>query len=542
MKRLVLLCVGLSVALMGCDDPRDPATWTKKLRDPQHRERAVLQLKKMAEKAKDPKELAKIGKVAVPALREIFKTHPEARTLKTIILFKDRSAVPTYIDALDFVGEEYHNATVAARALAALKATDAVDALGKVLDRALVKQSRANLAKQAAIEALGKIGDPKAVPYLSKCARKHWQRDDQDFLLNRKAIEALGKIGDKSAVDTLILGLFMSSRRGHSFNQARLALVRIGKPAIKPLIASLQGKNEELKKMAREEEFRPGVVRYKTSFTLGDLRAREAVPVMTEMLSKAKITGEYEKGLDGLIAGLGKIGDEAALPTLHKLIKDKKTAKMIRMYIASSLMTIGSEKSLPVLLELAEKGDVPGMWNGKKVKDPEIRGACARIYAQVAGDDGAKNYDKFVALSKEKRLEGWAAKATFVESIKLMNMAKECKDDALCYGKKLEDTKLKPAERIKAAVMVARVPNGRKAISSFTKVVTEQDNPLLRQILLLGATRIVQASDKAFVDTLTKVEAKEGRRKNKFTGGTGIHNSIALQLIKRKKSPTDAGN
>ena len=541
MKRLVLLLVGLSMVLMACDDPRDPKTWTKKLRDPQHREAAVRQLKKMAEKAKTDQELAKIATVAVPALRAVFKDHPEALTLKTIILFKDKSAIPTLIEALDFVGEEYHNATVAARALARLKASDAVDPLGKVLERPLAIKSRANLAKQAAIEALAKIGDPRAVPHLMKCADKSYT--EQDFHLNKKAIEALGVLRDPAALPTVVRGLFMTSQRqGHSFNQARLALVRIGKASIPRLVKALQRKDVELEKMAKEQEFRPGVIRLKASVALGDLRARSALPAMLEILSKAKVSGEYEKGLDGLIEGLGKIGDEAALEVLHKLINDKKTSKMLRMYLSSAILTIGSGKSLPVLLTLAEKGDIAGVWNGKPVKDPEVRGAAARIYSQMVGKDAVTTYAKIEALSKEKRIEGWAAKATFIEALKLMKMAQECKDDALCYGKKLEDTKLKPAERIKAAVMVARVPNGRKAIPSLTKVLTEQDNPLLRQILLLGATRIVQASDKGFVDALTKVEAKEGKRKRKFTGGTGIHNSIALQLIKRKKTPSDAGN
>jgi len=518
---------------MGCDDPRDPKTWTKKLRDPQHRQAAVGKLKKMAEKAKDPKELEKIGKVAVPALCAIFKDHAESRTLKTIILFKDKSAVPTLIEALDFVGEEYHNATVAARALAKLQASDAIEPLGKVLERPLAIKSRANLAKQAAIEALAKIGDPAAVPHLMKCADKSWT--EQDFHLNKKAIEALGVLRDPKALPTVVRGLFMTSpRQGHSFNQARLALVRIGKQSIPPLIKALQRKDAALEKMAKEQEFRPGIIRLKASVALGDLRARAAVPAMLEILSKAKVGDGYEKGLDGLIEGLGKIGDPRALELFHKLILDKKTNVKIRQWMGASMAVIGDKKSLPVLLTVADKGDVQGY--------PDLRGAAVGIYAQMTGAEAGKDFAKVEALSKEKRLQGYAAVENFKEALKMMAMAKECKDDALCYGKKLEDTKQTPGMRLKAAVMIGTLPNGRKAIPSLTKVLVERDNPLLRQMVLLSATRIAISTDKDFVAMLSKIEARDAKRKAKFTGGVAIHNSLALELIKRKKNAEDPGN
>ena len=521
--------------LAGCDDPRDPGTWTKKLRNPQHRETAVRKIKKLGDKAKTDKEKAKIAKVAVPELCKIFKDHPEAMTLKTIIMFGDKSsvAVQTLIEALDFAGEDYHNATLAAKALAAWKSSEAVEPLGKILERPLAIKSRANLAKQAAIEALGKIGDPKGVPYLMKCADKSWT--EQDFHLNKKAIEALGRLRDPKAVPTLVRGLFMTSpRQGHSFNQARLALVRVGKAAIPAVIKALQRKDASLEKMAKEQEFRPGVIRLKASVALGDLRAREAVPAMLEILGKANVGEKYEKGLDGLIEGLGKIGDERSLELLHKLILDKKTNVKIRQWIGATLAVIGNKKSLPVLLTVADKGDVQGY--------PDLRGAAVGIYAQVAGAEVDKDWATVEKLSKEKRLKGYAALQNFKEALKLMGMAKECKDDGPCYGKKLEDTKLTPGQRLKAAVMIGIVANGREAIPSLTRVLPERDYPLLRQMVLLSATRITTVNDKEFFKMLTKIETRDARRKAKFTGGVAIHNSLALELIKRKQQPGDAGN
>ena len=533
MTRLVMLSLGICLLLSACDDPNDPNSWIKKLRDPKQRQNAVMKIRRLTQQAKTDADRAAIAKTAVPALCKLFKDFPEAATLKTIILYNDKASVPTLLTALDFVGEEYHNATLAAKALAKMKAPEAVAPLCKILDRPLAIKSRANLAKLAAIGALGQIGDPKAVPCLIKAADVHWTK--QDFHLNKKAIENLGLVGDARAVPVVIRGLFMTSRRqGNSYNKSRTALVRIGRASIKPLIKALKGEDAAVNKMAKDQEFRKGVVMYKTAVALGDLRAAEAVPVLVEILAKANVGDEYDKGLDGLIEGLGKIGGEGALEHLHKLVQDPKANVKIRQWVGATLAVIGSKKSLPVLLKVADKGDIQGY--------PDLRGAAIGVYAQMVGAEAEKDYAFVEQLANEKRLKGYAAAANFKESLKLMAMAKKCKDNGKCYGKELENTKHSPGARLKAAVMVGILPSGHDAVESMTKVLPQRDFPLLRQVLLLSATRVITANDKGFVDLLTKLANKESKRKSKFTGGTGLHNVLALELIKRKKKASDPGN
>ena len=41
MFRLVVVFVGVTFLFTGCDDPKKPQTWIKKLRDPEHATKAV---------------------------------------------------------------------------------------------------------------------------------------------------------------------------------------------------------------------------------------------------------------------------------------------------------------------------------------------------------------------------------------------------------------------------------------------------------------------------------------------------------------------
>ena len=143
------------------------------------------------------------------------------------------------IEALDYSDDDFDRATIAAGVLGDMKATDAVDPLIKAAEKQLPIKSRANNARIAAMRALVKIGDKRAVPTLMKILTT--SADEQDFLLNQKAALGLAEFRDPQAIPALIKGLFMTGRGTGIFQECRLALVRIGAPAIDPLIAAAAG-------------------------------------------------------------------------------------------------------------------------------------------------------------------------------------------------------------------------------------------------------------------------------------------------------------
>jgi len=113
MRRFSMLALLL---LGGCvSDPRDPNTWIKKLNNPVEQKDAVRELVKL----KDP--------VAVPPLIEFYGKNHDPEVLKAIATFKDKRAVPTMIDSLEFSEESFDNAATAAAALGETPEPSAVD-------------------------------------------------------------------------------------------------------------------------------------------------------------------------------------------------------------------------------------------------------------------------------------------------------------------------------------------------------------------------------------------------------------------------------
>jgi HEAT repeat protein len=516
--------LGLGFLLTACDDPKDPKTWIKKLRNPEHATQAV-------------KELQKIGDpVAVQPLCDLYKDFESPNILKAIISFKDKRAIPTLTGAIVLSEEKYHNGTLAAKALADLKATEAVDALCKVVVQAWPIKSRANLLKISSIDALADIGDKKAVPCLMQALEK--RPEEQDFLVNKKAATALGELGDPAAVSILIRGLFMASTiQGPSYPQANVALVKIGKPAIQPLINAMQGKDEKLEAMGKALQFHEGVILQKTAWVLGDMMAVEAVEPLLEIYNKRKLEIEDEeiKGLDGVITALGQIGDERAVDPLLKGLSNKKANYKLRMQITQALTVLGPKKALPGLVEAMEKGYV----SMEGMDFTNLNEGAAMAFGRIVGAEAEKYYSKVETIMKDKRLSAGETQKLFKEVLERMDLAKECKDDSTCYGKKLNDAALALVKREKAAIMIGNLPDGRKALPDAITALKIRE-PVLRLFLLQSVKKMGKATDADLVKTLEALYAKEAKLTIKALGADlAREDAVALAVIKRKAGPAE---
>ena len=242
---------------------------------------------------------------AVPALIELFKDTKRPEHLEALARYLDPRTKPILLEALDYTDDDFDRATIAAGALGDMKDPEAVPTLIKAAEKELPVKSRANNARIAAMRALVKIGDKRAVPTLMKILTT--SADDQDFLLNQKAALALAEFRDPSSIPALIKGLFMTGRGTGIFQECRLALVRIGPPAVDPLIQLLQEKNTDIQDMAAKFKFEepppvgtPGVVPHKAAILLGDLRAKKAVPALTARLHMKARGDEHRSALIAL--------------------------------------------------------------------------------------------------------------------------------------------------------------------------------------------------------------------------------------------------
>ncbi len=96
-------------------------------------------------------------------------------------------------------------------------------------------RDRDHRVRRAAIYALGLLGDNRAVSFLLSALK----RDE----LMPVAAMALGRIGDPAAIMPLIENL-------KKWDGCVLALVKIGKPAVLPLIGSLKSQNDRTRMLS----------------------------------------------------------------------------------------------------------------------------------------------------------------------------------------------------------------------------------------------------------------------------------------------------
>jgi HEAT repeat protein len=432
---VLALCLGACAG-----DPNDPRTWGKKLKNLRDQKEALDRIANI--------EVDK-AKVVVPELMDLYKETKKPEHLEALARYKDERTKPLMIEALEYSEDDFDRATIAAGVLGEMKATDAVDPLIKAVDKQLPIKSRANSVRLAAIRALVKIGDPRAVPVLTKILTT--SANEQDFLLNQKAALGLAELRDPSSVPALLKGLFMTGRGTNIFQECRLALVRIGEPAVGPLIEMLQERNAEIRQMAAELHFdkeTPGIVPYKAAVVLGDLRAKKAVGPLIARLGIPPRAGEHS----AVLIALGQIATPQAVDTLINVLKSNKVAPPSRAAAADGLYLSGDRRAVPTLLDIAKTGYITAPGGGKA---SDLRANAAIDLARIAGKE---HFEAFKSLvERETEVQG-----IFGEAFDRMQVAKQCGNDLGCYGKMLNDPSWPRAE--KAAFAIGFSGDARRGI------------------------------------------------------------------------------
>jgi hypothetical protein len=193
--------------------------------------------------------------------------------------------------------------------------------IGKPAVKPLVTQlrSRDPLVRRQSAEALGEIGDPRAVAPLIDLL------SDPDALIRRHAVEALGKIQDPRAVGPLAGILRNSEEQWHVRSSAASALGQIGDPnAVEFLTTALA--------------YGHWTVRTQSAKALGRIGDRRVVnPLILALKDEdAEVRGCAAKAL-------GEIKDERATEALRAALEDENGD--VRKYAQEALMRITGEGS-----------------------------------------------------------------------------------------------------------------------------------------------------------------------------------------------------
>ena len=512
------LGLGLGMGLAGCGgDPNDPHTWAKKLGNIRDQKEALDHIANM--------ELERARPV-VPELMALYQESKNPEHLQALSRYLDPRTKPLFIEALDYTDEQFDKAITAAGVLGEMKAAEAVEPLIAAAEKPLPIKSRANSAKLAAIRALVRIGDKRAVPLLIKILNT--SANEQDFLLNQRAALGLAELRPPEAVPALIKGLFMTGRGTDIFQECRLGLVRIGTPAIDPLIELLQGKNPDVRAMAAELKFdqvTPGIVPYKAAYLLGDLRAEKAVPILIGQLSIPVKGPEHS----AIVIALGQIGNAEAVGALVAIAQNAKADPRLRISATDALYMAGDRRALPTLLDLAKSGYVTV--EGQKIS--ELRANAAVDFARLAGPE---DFDVMKALADKEQ----EAAGLFGEALDRLTVAKECGDKTACYGKTLSDPSWPRAEKAAFALGFsgdkAGIPHLLGALKPLAALPQER-YPVHQAVLFA----LVHLADKTCDDCADKLlkQIERDEKAVRLPGARGLlaETRVALAMIQN----TDPG-
>lgn len=197
--------------------------------------------------------------------------------------------------------------------------------------------------RRRAAQALGSIGDPRAVRPLDAMLRGRVSVD---------AAKALGQIGGPRAAEALITALHFEEPNVRA--AAAAALVEIGEPAVKPLVAKLTV--EEVGELAAE--------------TLGQIGEPAVEPLIAALKEWT-----FSPHRRAAAMALGQVGEPAVEP-LVALIEEGDTS--VSSFAASALGQIGEPALEPLLAALknpsaaARAADALGKMGDPRAVEPLI--------------------------------------------------------------------------------------------------------------------------------------------------------------------------
>ncbi len=524
-----LLAALLMLGVVGCHaDENDPAGQAGELTDAVRRENAIANLSRMYTTAlahangdRTAAEPMHIADVSVQQLSQCFIDHSEDVTGRTAIMallgeMRDVRSLPALVAALDWrpeISEE--QAIGAARTIATLNLDDSqkgqvITAIGTAL--AAVRQARGvdNRMRIEFLRALGTLGDHRGTEAITHTMLL--QSENQDFLINRLACEQLGRLSDPAAVPALIQALYLFGANNPAMrmnDMASMALVRIGRPALQPLLDTLAGNNTQANQIATQyiaavrqrdadaaaQMSVDSIVSGEAATALGQLGLREAIdPLIAEtqktaegerpgaIEENAQVEGHMMSGALGLVSINREDSDtprirDAIVSVFNRLNPVSRPGHGSRQQLLIALQHFNDAGSMPFLLSVAQP-----LPRGQAVDSDSIarRILAFRAYALMANDAEAANLEHILSAEPEGDVRDGlldvvgdlADGSTSDSSRPIFAAAHACNADATCWAGKLTDSNSWVVR--KACYMLARY--GRGDAAAITALVGQLGN------------------------------------------------------------------
>ncbi|KKO19819.1 MAG: hypothetical protein DCC43_07735 [Candidatus Brocadia sp.] len=242
-----------------------------------------------------------------PLIEALKSDYPEVKIFaaKELVKLKDPSVIDVLIQAISDTSEEVR--------------AEAIQALGEIGDERAVKplvhaldDESLNVREKAA-KSLGKLGKREAGDALISALSKN-----TDLSIVCALIEALGQIGDPRAVEPLLMFLTHKESQIREYTAAALGKLRDSR-AVDALIAALNDEQER--------------VRWYAADSLGKIGNPVCVDSLIKLLSDTSA-----RVRESAVTALGQIGNVQAIESLIKALQDSD--KRVAEQAAESLVSI----------------------------------------------------------------------------------------------------------------------------------------------------------------------------------------------------------
>jgi HEAT repeat protein len=515
MRHATVIVVACAV-LAACGNPKDPEGWAKRAVSRSRLDEKLAALTQVRKAEGDKK-------AAVPHLVRILQdrdAHARARGEAAVALGEigDPSTVAPLIEAARPDAREREEMEAnrhIADALGALGAPEAV----KVLQ--LLTRSPDGFTQVAAIDALGRIGDPAAVDTLVEIATA----EAVEPFTARKALLALGRIGDARATAAVLRMLFEERPGVSFFPEAAFAAVQIGAPMAPPLLAILEGSDDVLAAWARERGVVQGALYAKSAQLLGDVGGAEAVPALVRKLAYQ----DADPGLAMFVRifaaeSLGRMRAREAVRPLGDLVAREREPNARDRY-CDALARIGDAAALAPLRAAAATGG----W--------DLREGPLTALSRLGGEGERPTVLQAKAKDCARECPPRVARAYAGMEARL-DAARVCKD-AACWAARLQDPS--PAVRDRAALEVGRSGGAAQAaalVDAIVRPVTDEAELAARYhaVLALGWIAARERLGAASASAAPRIDAMIAQDRGRTL--TASVNEDALRLATRLRRAT----
>ncbi|MBX7191743.1 MAG: hypothetical protein K1X94_06785 [Sandaracinaceae bacterium] len=524
LRWMSLLAIVMVALTFGCHaEPDDVAGQAGELSDPLRRANAISNITRLYQSALDgaggdhaaagPRGVAD---ASVQQLTDCYIQNANvdvANAGQIINLFfdmRDPRSLPALVAALDWrpeISEEH--AIMAARTIRELTLDDAqkaevITALARALGRVNGARGADNRMRIEFIRTLGALRDFRTTAALSEVMLR--QSENQNFLINRLAAEQLGLTADPAAAPALIKALYVFDPANPMMRMNDVgaqALVRIGRPALQPLLDTLAGNNAEATQIATAyiaavrqrapeaaAQMTPdSIIAGEASYALGQLGFREAIdPLLREVNQidegeRPDAVEEDARDESHMVAAalaLVSINRDAsdtprireALTTVYnRLSPEIRPGHASRPQILVAMQHFQDPELMPFLTARAGR---PG--RGEE-DDPNVRILAFRGAVLLANASEAAALQQIYTSEPEGD-----SRDGFGEYEPLFSVITECNENLSCWITKLGDSNTLIAR--KACYMVARYGRGNAdAVTALVAQIGHTDEETRGEVL-----------------------------------------------------------